>query len=64
VTALPVLNPARFSNGDLASSGDRPATGDFRFERPDWVMFRSSETLSQKDGVPKGCYADWSSKSL
>jgi hypothetical protein len=25
---------------------------DFQFERPDWVLFRSVDTLSQKAGVP------------
>jgi hypothetical protein len=30
-----------------------PRQPEFQFERPDWVLFRSVDTLSQKAGVPK-----------
>lgn len=29
-----------------------PKSAEFQFERPDWTLFRSVETLSQKAGVP------------
>lgn len=36
-----------------ASSGPIPNSRNFKFERPDWALFRSIGTLSQKAGVPK-----------
>lgn len=37
----------------LASLQPEPSGAEFQFERPEWVLFRSVETLSQKAGVPK-----------
>ena len=37
-----------------ASSPAEPNVSEFQFERPDWVLFRSVGTLSQKAGVPVG----------
>jgi hypothetical protein len=37
----------------LASQPAKPNPSNFKFERPDWVLFRSVGTLSQKAGVPK-----------
>lgn len=39
-------------DGRSASSPAEPRDPDFQFERPDWVLFRSVSTLSQKAGVP------------
>jgi hypothetical protein len=36
-----------------ASLPSEPKVAEFQFERPDWVLFRSIDTLSQKAGVPK-----------
>lgn len=37
----------------LASSSDPAGSPDFQFERPEWTLFRSVDTLSQKAGVPR-----------
>jgi hypothetical protein len=36
-----------------ASLPTEPKAAEFQFERPDWILFRSVDTLSQKAGVPK-----------
>src|SRR3954469_19466655 len=53
-----MFDPAILKNGPepdagLArlSAGSNPA--EFHFERPDWTLFRSVRTLSQKAGVPQ-----------
>lgn len=40
------------ANQNSASLISIPKTPEFQFERPDWVLFRSIGTLSQKAGVP------------
>lgn len=37
----------------LASSPAPPKASDFQFERPEWTLFRSVDTLSQKAGVSR-----------
>src|SRR3954465_7843687 len=53
-----MFDPAILKNGPepdagLArlSAGSNPS--EFQFERPDWTLFRSVDTLSQKAGVPQ-----------
>jgi len=36
----------------LASSPNKSIGPNFKFERADWTLFRSVDTLSQKAGVP------------
>src|SRR4051812_12177817 len=38
--------------GPSASSKAEAEAAEFQFERPDWALFRSVPTLSQKAGVP------------
>lgn len=37
----------------LASQPAASKSAEFQFERPDWVLFRSADTLAQKAGVRK-----------
>ena len=41
-----------------------PKQPDFQFERPDWSLFRSVETLPQKAGVPQSCLRRLALKEL
>src|SRR4051812_40033201 len=57
-TEPPEPEPPIFKSGgkqpvDSASSGADLKSGDFQYERQDWTMFRSIDTLSQKAGVPR-----------
>src|SRR5262245_1893202 len=40
-------------SADSASLAANQNSPNFKFERPDWALFRSVGTLSQKAGVPK-----------
>ena len=40
------------ANQNSARLDPAPTSAEFQFERPDWVLFRSIGTLSQKAGVP------------
>lgn len=53
MTFAPALKNGASQQAGLASLGPSSKPAEFQFERPDWVLFRSPETLSQKAGVPK-----------
>jgi hypothetical protein len=48
-----ILKFGDFYAPPLASQPARPNPPNFKFERPDWTLFRSVGTLSQKAGAPK-----------
>ncbi|WP_345822906.1 hypothetical protein ABC766_32025 (plasmid) [Methylobacterium fujisawaense] len=48
----PLKNGA-ISDPQLASQPGPPKSAEFQFERPDWTLFRSADTLAQKAGVRK-----------
>ena len=49
----PNLKNQRDTGAATPSSGAVEKRSDFQFERPDWVLFRSLETIGQKAGVAK-----------
>jgi hypothetical protein len=56
INSQPSRTLLKFGDDGTPSSASSPATPtepNFKFERPDWVLFRSVGTLSQKAGVPK-----------
>lgn len=40
-------------DGSTPGPEPKPDSSNFQFERPDWVLFRSADTLAQKAGVSK-----------
>jgi hypothetical protein len=52
VPALPLFEIPVAANQNSASLNASSKSEEFQFERPDWVLFRSISTLSQKAGVP------------
>ena len=48
-----LLNSGEGDSSALASQPDGQFSPDFKFQRPDWVLFRSMDTLDQKAGVSK-----------
>lgn len=48
-----LLKFGQIQGPELSSQPAPPKSADFHFERPDWTLFRSVDTLAQKAGVRK-----------